>query len=279
MITPPQKIHFHVNESKCESADVRNMLVSLFDAHGIVEEKDGSLADMVVVIGGDGTILRAVRKHPDKSVIGFNMGTLGYLSSVERSNFEKAVEMIAAGRFSLSRRTMLVVSKAGEKRVSALNDIVLMRECSGHAAILDLAVDGKSASRYLADGLVFATPTGSTAYSLSAGGPVLMPDSASFVVTPMNPHALGIRPMVVSDSVVMTVTVKGRCDLQDGKIGVYADGGNVFSLGPGEKVEISRSSLNALIVTLEGFDPYEVLSRKLGWRGTAFSKSEEESFE
>lgn len=279
MTRAPEKIHFHANASKRGSSGVRRTLAALFGARGIAEEESGESADMVVAVGGDGTILRAVRKHPGKPVVGFNMGTLGYLSSVERSSFENAVEMIAEGRFSLSARTMLVVSKHGENPVSALNDVVLMRECSGHAAILDLAVDGKSAARYLADGLVFATPTGSTAYSLSAGGPVLMPDSASFVITPMNPHALGIRPMVVSDSVAMAVTVKARCDSQDGKIGVYADGENVFSLGPGEEVEISRSPLNALIVTLEGFDPYEVLSRKLGWRGTAFSEREEECFE
>ena len=162
---------------------------------------------------------------------------------------------------------MLEARKAGapDRAAIALNDIVLMRQLSGHAAILDLAVDGHGAARYFADGLVFATPTGSTAYSLSAGGPVLMPDSASFVVTPMNPHALGIRPIVVSDSVSISVTTRSRDEGRGGQIGVYADGENAIMLDDDETVEIRRAKECALMAELDGYNPYEVLSRKLGW--------------
>ncbi len=177
--------------------------------------------------------------------------------------------MLAEGRWRISRRTMLEARRAGggERTALALNDIVLMRELSGHAAVLDLAVDGRGASRYFADGLVFATPTGSTAYSLSAGGPVVMPDSASFVVTPMNPHALGIRPVVLNDSVVMTVTSRARDEERDGKIGVYADGVNAMMLDDGESLELRKSPEYASFVEFDGYNPYEVLSRKLGWAG------------
>ena len=193
---------------------------------------------------------------------------------MERRGFAEALGKLADGRFRISRRTMLRVSRAqgGGPGAVALNDVVLTRELSGHAAVLELAVDGHAAARYLADGLVFATPTGSTAYSLAAGGPVLMPDSASFVVTPMNPHALGIRPMVVSDGVGMSVAYRCRGDMRDARIGVYADGNNVFMLEPDESLRLEKADRHALLVEFDGHDPYDVLARKLvdavneGWK-------------
>lgn len=263
-----KKIHFHVNAAKPAAGEAYAALAAALPALGLAEAGKGADADVIVALGGDGTILRAARAHGATPVIGFNLGGLGYLASVERRDFQKALAMIAEGRYAISRRAMLEARKSGAAHgTAALNDIVLMRELSGRAAVLDLAVDGRAAARYFADGLVFATPTGSTAYSLSAGGPVLMPDSASFVVTPMNPHALGIRPMVVSDSVSMTVTSRARDGERDGRIGVYADGENALMLDDGETLEIAKSQTAALFVELEGHDPYEVLSRKLGWAG------------
>ena len=142
---------------------------------------------------------------------------------------------------------------------------------SGHSARLDLEADGKLVTRYMADGLIFATPTGSTAYSLAAGGPVLMPDSRSFVVTPLNPHALGVRPLVVSDDVAFTVTVRPRTAGNALRVGVYADGENVGALGAGDCVTVSKSAASARLVELEGYDPYDVLARKLGWSGSNVS--------
>ena len=153
-------------------------------------------------------------------------------------------------------------------RFAALNDIVITREQSGHSTRLDLAADGRRVTHYMADGLIFATPTGSTAYSLAAGGPVLMPDSENFIVTPMNPHALGVRPLVVRDSVRFTVTARSRTAGKTMKIGVYADGEDVLTLDEGMSVEIARSKRSAKVIELEGYDPYDVLARKLGWSGS-----------
>lgn len=262
-----RRVHFHVNGSKPKAKAAHKALLALLPGLGLGLAEKGRDADVVIALGGDGTILRAARIHPDKPVVGFNLGGLGYLASVERRDFRMALGMIAEGRFKISRRTMLEARKSGaaSPRAVALNDIVLMRELSGHAAVLDVAVDGRAAARYFADGLVFATPTGSTAYSLSAGGPVLMPDSASFVVTPMNPHALGIRPVVLSDSVAISVTLRSRGEGRGGQIGVYADGENAIILEDGETVEIRKAPECALMAELDGYDPYEVLSRKLGW--------------
>ncbi len=264
-----RRVHFHVNGSKPAARAAYESLAAALAGFGMQECVKGDDADVVVALGGDGTILRAARRHRSKPVAGFNFGGLGYLASVEKRDFGKALAMLAEGRYGISRRTMLEARRAdgGEWRALALNDIVLMRELSGHAAVLDLAVDGRAVARYFADGLVFATPTGSTAYSLSAGGPVVMPDSASFVVTPMNPHALGMRPVVVSDDVVMTATSRARDDERAGKIGVYADGENALMLDDGEALEIRKSPERASIVEFEGYNPYEVLARKLGWAG------------
>jgi len=265
----PRRVHFHVNALKPRAKAAHKALAALLPGFGLALAEKGRDADIVVALGGDGTILKAAKRHPGKPVVGFNLGGLGYLASVERRDFKAALAMIAEGRYRISRRTMLEARKKGDakSRAVALNDIVLMRELSGHAAVLDLALDGNGAARYFADGLVFATPTGSTAYSLSAGGPVLMPDSASFVVTPMNPHALGIRPIVLSDAVSISVTTRSRDEGRGGQIGVYADGENAIMLDDDETVEIRRAPECALMAELDGYNPYEVLSRKLGWSG------------
>ena len=259
-------LYFLVNASKADGRETHARLAAALGRYGLSEASSPEGADAVVALGGDGTILRAVRSCPEKPVVGFNIGSLGYLASVERKDFDNALAMLAEGRFRISRRTMLSAKKAGSAETfAALNDIAITRVLSGHVATMDLAVNASAAARYTADGIVFATPTGSTAYSLAAGGPVVMPDSPSFVVTPVNPHALGTRPMVVNDAVSMAVTL---VDSGEGvKAGVYADGENAFFLGPGETVEICRAPGDASLIELEGYDPYDVMARKLGWNG------------
>ena len=186
------KVRFYANAGKPAAKAAAKRLEAVARRAGLELATRGTCA-AVVALGGDGTILRAVRKFPDIPVLGFNLGSLGYLASVGESDFERAIAMLAAGEFSVSERTMLDVGGT-----TALNDVVVMREMTGHAAVLDVSADGNSATRYMADGVVIATPTGSTAYSLAAGGPVLMPDTKCLVVTPMNPHALGVRPMVMN---------------------------------------------------------------------------------
>lgn len=265
----PMKVHFHVNDSKPRAIAAKSAVAEIAARLGIVE-CGGDEADVVVALGGDGTILSAVHLFAGTPVLGLNLGGLGYLSSVEEKDFPTAVEMLADGRYRVSERSALsVASPGGEPVAVALNDVVIVREMSGHASVFDLRVDGRMATRYMADGLIVATPTGSTAYSLSAGGPVLMPDSASFVATPMNPHALGVRPMVMSDKARFTVTSRLRGDGEAEKSGVYADGECVFMLEGGDSVEIYKAAHGVAMVELEGYDPYAVLARKLGWSGTS----------
>ena len=262
------RIRFYVNAEKPRAKSAEAGLAAEAARLGLSVVTDGP-ADAIVVLGGDGTILRAVHEHPGVPVLGLNLGGLGYLSSVEEKDFSRAMEMLARGAYRISERTALAVRKPGGDWFPALNDVVVDRVMSGHAAILDLTVDGKLATRYLADGLVIATPTGSTAYSLAAGGPVLMPDSGSFVITPMSPHALGVRPLVVKDSARLAVASRPRANGVAERIGVYADGENVFTLEGDEPMEVARSDRVAKLVELDGYDPYDVLARKLGWSGLA----------
>jgi len=258
-----ERVSFYANMQKAGVAEALAALRAKAAELGLCVVAGGP-CDAVVALGGDGTFLRAVREFPDVPVLGLNLGGLGYLASVGDGGFADALASLAEGRYAVAERRML----EADGRFAAFNDIVLTRELSGHSARLDLVADGKLVTHYMADGLIFATPMGSTAYSLSAGGPVLMPDSGSFVVTPMNPHALGVRPLVVPDGVRFSVTVRPRTDGNAVKVGVYADGENVLMLGEGETVEIAKSARTAKTIVLEGYDPYEVLARKLGWSGS-----------
>jgi len=256
-------VRFHVNAGKPQAAEARRRLTARAEKFGLAVKTRGK-ADVVVVLGGDGTFLRAAHAYPDTPLLGLNLGGLGYLSSVEKKDFDRALGMLAAGRYRVSERCLLAVNG----RFVALNDVVITREMSGHLTRLDLKADGKHVTSYMADGLIFATPTGSTAYSLAAGGPVLLPESESLVVTPLNPHALGVRPLVVRDSVRFVVTARSRTAGNAMKIGVYADGENVLMLDEGQSVEITKSVQTAKLIELDGYDPYDVLARKLGWSGS-----------
>ena len=211
----------------------------------------------VVVLGGDGTMLSAVHRYPGVPLLGLNLGSLGYLAAVEEPHFEDAVRALSRGEFVISRRTVL-----DTRGRQALNDVVVSHDVAGHALALELLVDGTRATGFSADGLIVSTPTGSTAYSLSAGGPVLLPDTRSFVVTPVCPHALSSRPLVVRDTVRLTVRTASSAV-------VYVDGVKAFRLPAGKEVEIAKADVTVPLVELPGYDPCEVLSRKLGWSGSA----------
>lgn len=260
------KIRFYVNGGKPQAKAARKTLAAEAKRLGLSVITTGA-ADVVIALGGDGTMLRAVHELPDQPLLGLNLGGLGYLSSVGESEFAKALHMLAQGRYSVSERAMLEVRR-GESIATALNEIAVLNGMTGHAAVLDVESAGRAVTRYMADGLVIATPTGSTAYSLAAGGPVLMPDVRALVMTPLNPHALGARPVVVRDTVRLTVTSRRRVNGKVEPVGVYADGEKAFELGADAAVEIRRAAVTAKLVELDGYDPYEVMSRKLGWSGS-----------
>ena len=265
------KVAFHVNRDKPGADAVRARLAAFARSvglevvegfkglKGVKDFKDtrGLEGLAVLVLGGDGTMLSAVHRFPGVPLLGLNLGSLGYLAAVEEPRFEDAVRALARGEFVISRRTVLETRSR-----QALNDVVVSHEVAGHALALELLVDGTRATGFSADGLIVSTPTGSTAYSLSAGGPVLLPDTRSFVVTPVCPHALSSRPLVVRDTVRLTVRTASSAV-------VYVDGARAFRLAAGKEVEIAKADVTVPLVELPGYDPCEVLSRKLGWSGSA----------
>lgn len=254
------KISFYVNFDKPHADGVRARLSLLAESLGLVVTDDRP--EVVVVLGGDGTMLSAVHKFPGVPLLGLNLGSLGYLAGVEEPYFEDAIRALCEGRFTVSNRTALSVLGA-----VALNEVVVSRGISGHAAVIELVVDDRPATSFFADGLVIATPTGSTAYSLSAGGPILLPDSQSLVITPVCPHALTSRPIVIRDSSKLSIRMRVRPGADS--LEIFADGASLGSLTAEEALEISKDTVGVPLVELEGYDPYEVLSRKLGWSGSS----------
>ena len=213
----------------------------------------------VVTLGGDGTIIEAAgRCAPYGNVLlGVNLGRLGFLATIEGSRAESAAEFILSD-FSYEERTMLkCVIRKGDEIVAvrhALNDVVLSRG-SGHLTSITAFMDGRLLTRLRADGLVVATPTGSTAYSLSAGGPLAAPDMDIFVMSPICPHNLSARAMVLPANRVITLEAKGEAS-------VSVDGHTAIPLGGGV-VEISKSPYVTRLAVSEGTNFYELVRKKL----------------
>ena len=258
-----QRIAFYVNSDKPEAGAVRDRLASFAQSIGLtVPDDDNAACDAVIVLGGDGTMLSAVHRFPGIPLLGLNLGSLGYLAGVEAPHFEDALRALRDDAFTLSRRTALTVQGR-----TALNAVVFSRGTSGHAAVIALSVDGRTATRFFADGLVIATPTGSTAYSLAAGGPILLPDSRSVVITPVCPHALASRPLVVRDDSRLAVRLVARPGAET--LNIFADGEAVATIREDDEVVVEKAAVTVPLVELPGADPFEVLSRKLGWAGSS----------
>lgn len=227
-------------------------------------------AEAVVVLGGDGTMLDASHRLAGQHLpmMGLNIGSLGYLTSVEESQFGEALQQLREDRYDVSLRSALSVAvqhEAGSRVYlpDALNDAVVSRGASGYAVELELALDEKPVSRFLCDGIIVATPTGSTAYSLSAGGPIVLPDAQALVISLICPHTLTSRPLVVRD----TARIALRAVSCAVPMIVSSDGRENEPFLVGDRVEIARSRHSVPVIELHGYNPCDVLRRKLSWGG------------
>lgn len=173
--------------------------------------------DFVITLGGDGTILHAVTEVRDSNVpiLGINIGRLGFLASIERDYIKEAIHLLKKGMYSYDERTLLYLESSsplfGDMRF-ALNDLTLLKRDTSSMIIIHVYINGAYLSSYWADGIIIATPTGSTGYSLSCGGPIIFPNSGNFVITPVAPHNLNVRPIVISDNSVVSFEVEGRAE-------------------------------------------------------------------
>ena len=186
--------------------------------------------DVVAVLGGDGTILRVLRLMGEKMVpvLGVNLGTMGFLAECAPEALEEAVRRLAAGDYRLEERMLLRVEREGGERALALNDVVVSRGACQRVLQADVTVDGQAAARFSGDGLVISSPTGSTAYSLSAGGPVVVPQLDCIVLAPVCPHTFSARPMVVSGESQIEAALAPRG--AGGRLMLSIDGGDGIAL-------------------------------------------------
>ncbi len=173
--------------------------------------------DYVITLGGDGTILNAATVVRDSNVpiLGINLGRLGFLAGIEKTKIKEAIELLQRGMYSIERRSLLQtesnMSLFGEIPF-ALNDFTILKRDTSSMITIHTFIDGAYLNSYWADGIIIATPTGSTGYSLSCGGPIIFPGSGNFVITPVAPHNLNIRPIVISDNSVISFEVEGRAE-------------------------------------------------------------------
>lgn len=226
--------------------------------------------DCALVIGGDGTFIQASRLlfGHDVPMLGINMGTLGYLTEVEVQNVEEAIAQLMRGEYSIERRMMLYgsVFSQGTDKISdvALNDIVLNRDGLMKIVHFDLYVNGQLLNSYQADGLIVSTPTGSTAYNLSAGGPIVEPTASLMVITPICSHALlNSRSIVFSDEDEITIQISSRKDGQIDQAVITFDGDDFIPLQTGDKVVIKKAWETAQIIKLSKISFLETLREKM----------------
>jgi len=230
----------------------------------------GERCELLVVMGGDGTILRVVHKLAGTlpPIFGINIGSLGFLTCLGPNEVNRAVECLRDKDYILSRRRLIDVRldrATGEsRRFHALNDTVVGRGERSELVKIRVAIDGEVLTEYNADGLIIATPTGSTAYSLSAGGPILMPDSGSFVITPICPHVLTNRSVVVSDSSKIEITLAEAGQ----NVFVNVDGQETCEMGLGDVLSLGTSDRCLPLAMLPGRSFSEVLRQKLKWSGS-----------
>lgn len=222
--------------------------------------------DLVVVLGGDGTLLSAARVTAaiDVPLLGVNLGSLGFLTEVPRESLYSMLDAIAQGQARVEHRSLMECQllRGDTVRGSYLvfNDAVVNKTALARLNTYDLYVDKAFVSSYRADGMIVATPTGSTAYSLSAGGPVVMPTVNAFVITPVAPHSLTHRPLVVPDSVEIEILLRSEEDVAY----LSLDGQPGLDLSDGDRVRCRRSE-HKVNLFRTGTDFFEVLRKKMKW--------------
>ncbi|MCZ6596101.1 MAG: NAD(+)/NADH kinase [Planctomycetota bacterium] len=228
----------------------------------------GDAPDLVVVLGGDGTLLTAVRAFADDPVptLGINFGQVGFLASIPATRWEETLAAVLAGRGVLEPRMRLEAEWRSNGRIVrgvALNDVIVQRGAHQGMLTCTLRVGDDHVTSYRSDGLIVATPSGSTAYSLSAGGPILMPSMLALVVTPICPQGLANRPLVLDAESELSLTVTTSTGITT----LVVDGQDYHQLSEGDTVFVRRHPEAYPLYAMEGLDPYRRLRERLGWSG------------
>ena len=280
------------NPNKPGAADVIRRLIDALDTHGIQARLDPATAamlgeptathaaefatttDLAIVLGGDGTMLNAISRLGDygKPVAGINIGTLGFLTTCTDAQIPEFAEALISGKFTTSPRTLLTatIHRPGlpAETFTALNEVTVARGETGRLVALRVAVNGDHLNDYRADGLLIATPTGSTAYSLSAGGPLISPAAEVFLITPICPHSLSQRSLVVANDVTIRISPE-PIGGDSTPLLFTVDGHDNTKISPGDFIDVARSPRLLHLLRFADHSFYEALRRKLHWQGLA----------
>lgn len=223
--------------------------------------------DLLISIGGDGTMLRAITYVRDFNIpiVGINTGRLGFLATIQKDNIQNAIEDILKGNYRISERSLLSIKTEPENESLldfnvALNEIAVSRKNTTSMITVETYLNNEYLTSYWADGLIISTPTGSTGYSLSCGGPVIMPDADSFTLTPIAPHNLNARPLVIPDSTEIKLKVSGREDSY-----LVSLDSRIATLDNNATITIKKADFKIKMIELEGESFIHTLRKKLLW--------------
>ncbi len=236
--------------------------------HGLISSADQfNNMDFVLTLGGDGTILSAARAVSDRQVpiLGIHLGDLGFLAEVTVEDLYTRLSQVAGGAFTIQPRMVLkcsILNKGHQHDFFALNDVVIDKGKSHRMIAARLQADGRFVASYKADGVIIASPTGSTAYSLAAGGPIVNPGLSAMVVSPICPHSLTYRPLVLPDTMELELTFP---EVHRETMTVTIDGQLVESLRESSKIIIDRADYQINMIAFEDSNYFQVLRSKMGW--------------
>lgn len=225
------------------------------------------LADLIIVLGGDGTLLSVARltAHHDVPLLAVNIGSLGFLTSTPQDELYTSLDSVFKGDFTVSRRMTIDVKVIAESRIikemTLLNDAVINKAALARIIDIQTYIDGHYVTTYKSDGLIISTPTGSTGYSLSAGGPIIYPELNCLILAPICPHTLTNRPIIVHDSAVIDLKLSSK----DEDSVVTLDGQKGLPLHYGYVVQVKKSQSVISLIKPPGFDYFDVLRKKLKW--------------
>jgi len=229
------------------------------------EELKGYAPELIITLGGDGTILAAVTmiRELEIPIMGINLGRLGFLASIEQQRIESAINLYIKGKYTISERAMIeLISNPHifDDKNYALNELTILKRDNSSMIVLHTYVDGEFLNSYWADGLIVSTPTGSTGYNLSCGGPIMFPTSDNFILTPVAPHNLNVRPVVLSSKHELTFKIEGRsenylCTLDSRHTTITSD----------YDIKVRRNKFNTKLISLKGDNFMSTIRNKLNW--------------
>jgi NAD+ kinase len=266
-----KSIFIHKDAQKCNFFVHNNLSQCKINANNFsffknYDDLDKSF-DLFISIGGDGTFLRSIEfvRNLNLPIIGVNTGRLGFLASTKKENLEKSLTKIFKKKFNIEKRSILKVSSENNcipvnSFPYALNEISVVRKDTTSMINVKTSLDGTYVNSYWSDGLIVSTPTGSTGYSLSCGGPVISPSSNSFVLTPISPHNLNARPLVISDSTKIEISVSGREEFH-----LLSIDAKIFTIKNETKIFVEKSNFDIQVASINNYNFYKTLKDKLLW--------------